>query len=108
MNESCSRLGIASTDCIDDQPATLASLDRCRCAQDGALHSNTRTRPQFRINVNVRGRAWLLETEYLSIMRADGWYSVPNCERCLTPMVVAGTEDHPYWLCVSCAFVRLS
>jgi ribosomal protein S27AE len=32
----------------------------------------------------------------------------PNCPRCLTRMVLAGTEERPYWLCDDCGFLRLS
>jgi hypothetical protein len=32
---------------------------------------------------------------------------VPNCERCLVPMVVSGRTLRPFWLCLECGTVRL-
>lgn len=33
--------------------------------------------------------------------------AAPNCEECLHPLEVAGTEAHPYWWCPSCRVARL-
>jgi len=38
---------------------------------------------------------------------ADENLGAPNCERCLTPMGVSGTDDAPFWHCESCGLVRL-
>jgi|GEM_PF-4775768 len=32
----------------------------------------------------------------------------PNCRTCLVPLIVAGTEDHPYWACPDCKIALLS
>ena len=32
----------------------------------------------------------------------------PNCPQCLTPLVIAGTEKHPYWFCPVCKVARLN
>jgi hypothetical protein len=34
--------------------------------------------------------------------------TTPNCEECLHPLEVAGTEAHPYWWCPECRVARLS
>jgi tRNA(Ile2) C34 agmatinyltransferase TiaS len=31
----------------------------------------------------------------------------PNCERCLTRMQLAGTDERPFWRCPSCGLVVL-
>jgi hypothetical protein len=33
---------------------------------------------------------------------------VPNCERCLVPMVIEGADDGQYWCCPECRIVRLA
>ena len=32
----------------------------------------------------------------------------PNCDECLTPLELAGTDDRPYWYCPSCKVARLT
>ena len=38
----------------------------------------------------------------------DDDLGVPNCERCLVPMVIEGTDEGPYWCCPECRIVRLA
>jgi transposase-like protein len=33
---------------------------------------------------------------------------LPRCPECLVVLEVAGTVEHPYWLCPSCKVARLS
>ena len=33
---------------------------------------------------------------------------VPNCEMCLVPMVIEGTDEGPSWCCPECRIVRLA
>ena len=43
-----------------------------------------------------------------SVAVMDDDLGVPNCERCLVPMVIEGTDDGPYWCCPECRIVRLA
>ena len=43
-----------------------------------------------------------------SVADMDDDLGVPNCERCLVPMVIEGTDDGPYWCCPECRIVRLA
>ena len=38
----------------------------------------------------------------------DDDLGVPNCERCLVPMMIEGTDEGPYWCCSECCIVRLA
>jgi len=43
-----------------------------------------------------------------SVSDMDDDLGVPNCERCLVPMVFEGTDEGPYWCCPECRIVRLA
>ena len=43
-----------------------------------------------------------------SVSDMDDDLGVPNCERCLVPMVIEGTDEGPYWCCPECRIVRLA
>ena len=43
-----------------------------------------------------------------SVAVMDDDLGVPNCERCLVPMVIEGTDDGPFWCCPECRIVRLA
>ena len=32
----------------------------------------------------------------------------PNCEKCLTTLELAGTDERPYWFCPSCKVAHLT
>lgn len=32
----------------------------------------------------------------------------PNCTRCLVRLDLAGTTEHPYWICPACRTAQLS
>lgn len=35
-------------------------------------------------------------------------FDMPNCPRCLVRLEIAGTEQHPYWVCPECRTVHLN
>lgn len=35
-------------------------------------------------------------------------YETPLCDVCSTPLEVAGTDAHPYWICPRCLVVRVA
>jgi hypothetical protein len=41
-------------------------------------------------------------------MSDDVTGAAPNCERCLTPMLMLGATDQPFWRCPSCLLVKIS
>ena len=43
-----------------------------------------------------------------SVAIMDDDVGAPNCERCLVPMVIEGTDEGPYWCCPECRIVRLA
>ena len=43
-----------------------------------------------------------------SVAVMDDDLGVPNCESCLVPMVIEGTDEGPYWCCPECRIVRLA
>lgn len=43
-----------------------------------------------------------------SVSDMDDELGVPNCELCLVPMVIEGTDDGLYWCCPECRIVRLA
>ena len=43
-----------------------------------------------------------------SVADTDDDLGAQNCERCLVPMAIGGTDDDPYWCCPECRIVRLA
>jgi hypothetical protein len=38
----------------------------------------------------------------------DDGLSTPNCGECLTRLLLAGSDEHPYWWCPVCKVARLN
>ncbi|WP_177216694.1 hypothetical protein [Mycetocola miduiensis] len=38
----------------------------------------------------------------------DASFEAPNCPQCLVRLDLAGTIEHPYWLCPVCRSAHLS
>ena len=43
-----------------------------------------------------------------SVSDMDDDLGVPNCERCLVPMMIEGADEGPSWCCPECRIVRLA